>query len=127
MRWGLLELELRRPDTERTMLCLLASAYVASGAELLREGATSANVADELVTVLALKAALCRVLLELAQRASAASAALRRLRAESARAPGATEARLCSQPRQSQIARVSALETAQRRRRQVCMQPDGLA
>jgi hypothetical protein len=120
MRWGLLELELRRPDTERTMLCLLASAYVATGAELLREDEL-ANVADELVTVLALKAALCRVLRELAQRASAASVVLRRLTAESARESSATEAaRLC----QPQIARVSALETAQWRRRQVCMQSD---
>ena len=113
MCWGLLELELCRPDTDRAMLCLLASAYAASGAELATRGV------EHLVTVIALKAALCRVLRELAQRASAASAAWRRLKAEFARDSSATEAPLCTQLWHSQNVRVAALESAQRRRRQV--------
>lgn len=53
LTWGLLELELRRPDLDVAMLQLLASAHAHTGA------VPSAGYAG-LVTIIALKASLCR-------------------------------------------------------------------
>jgi hypothetical protein len=51
--WGLLELELRRPDSDPTMLRLLASAHVATGA-------TPAAGFETLATIVAIKNSLCQ-------------------------------------------------------------------